>query len=912
MNKILKKFLVSVLIILILFNFVCSIDNKVYADDVEDKIVEISGGIVGFFTWPIRIIAVSVAKAMSFIAAKATSDSSDSITPEDMFFNKVDIVKIDYNSGGDGRINKSVIKTQVAKWYQAMRLIAVAILLLILIYVGIRMTLSTVASDRAVYKKMLVDWTCSIALVFLMHYIIGFAIGLNNIFVGAVETVSKGASIKNAMNQIALKSLGIDLTAIGATIVYCIMCGQTLGFLIMYLKRMITVSFLIIISPLITITYAIDKMGDGKAQALGAWLKEFLVNLFIQPFHCILYVAFANTALGLLGSGADGWEGIGNAFLAIVCIKFVTEGEKIVKSIFGFNSAGSLQDYAASAAVAGIALSKAKDIGKATRQGVNFVKETAKTGRDAIKKDRAARLDKKAQKMVDSGKASSIEDAKKQIQENRGLNRIPGVKDLKYNMEYNKMRRKAKADHKIEGKMREDYANNRTAELMKEDKAKFMEAHKYDANAERKYDHKMSNGGYEKLKNESRKAAYDEFDNKVLPNKDSDVYKQYRDRNTSTARKITGAVGTAGKKVGNAVGTAGKAVGGAVGSAGKAVGGAVKNVYNTGKQAYNNVANSHTGKFVRKLGSQTVSAGVGLALGGMAAGTGMGTFESVALGAALYGASNEFLSTSKNHLALEGESYINNKQFSSKEEVKEHVLDVKSKGDSRAYDENVKNSEINKLLDQLRAVLRSKAGDKNGTMYDNIKTEIQFKVASDPKGFNLDSILSKHLGNNLSKDADIHSAAKGFSDNQYEANLYKTIQNSESTGMSASSLASALAGTVATFAPSGNTTNEQSFENNEGNTTEYSSTEQVEKTETKEINEIREIREQINNVISTESVADFSKYLSSINDLEKVKTIQGEVSQINLKNSSFLAEDAINSIKREIDSKISELEKVQN
>ena len=51
-------------------------------------------------------------------------------------------------------------------------LIVLSILLCVLIYVGIRMAISTVASDKAAYKKMLVDWACSLALIFLLQYII--------------------------------------------------------------------------------------------------------------------------------------------------------------------------------------------------------------------------------------------------------------------------------------------------------------------------------------------------------------------------------------------------------------------------------------------------------------------------------------------------------------------------------------------------------------------------------------------------------------------------------------------------------------------------------------------------------------------------------------------------------------------
>ena len=86
---------------------------------------------------------------------------------------------------------------------------------------------------------------------------------------------SGASSINTAMITFAVEAASpvSGLSGIASTIVYCMMVFQTISFLIMYIKRMLTIGFLIIIAPLITITYAIDKMGDGKSQVLDAWLK---------------------------------------------------------------------------------------------------------------------------------------------------------------------------------------------------------------------------------------------------------------------------------------------------------------------------------------------------------------------------------------------------------------------------------------------------------------------------------------------------------------------------------------------------------------------------------------------------------------------------------------------------------------
>ena len=189
-------------------------------------------------------------------------------------------------------------RQSVAKWYFILRLISTAALLVILIYIGIRMALSTIAEEKAKYKEMFLDWVQSVALLFLLHYIILFFIRINSAFVSglAPEGLAQGKDqmtdvmIKNIINSIFYSSIGGFI----AVFIYLLIVGQIAKFFILYVKRMITVGFLIMISPLITITYAIDKIGDGKAQALNAWLKELAYNILIQPFHCVLLLCFYN------------------------------------------------------------------------------------------------------------------------------------------------------------------------------------------------------------------------------------------------------------------------------------------------------------------------------------------------------------------------------------------------------------------------------------------------------------------------------------------------------------------------------------------------------------------------------------------------------------------------------------------
>ena len=72
--------------------------------------------------------------------------------------------------------------------------------------------------------------------------------------------------------------------------------GVQIKFFLSYFRRVIVVGFLILISPIVTITYPIDKIGDNKAQAFWVWFNELAINIFIQPIHAFIYLVFMFTA----------------------------------------------------------------------------------------------------------------------------------------------------------------------------------------------------------------------------------------------------------------------------------------------------------------------------------------------------------------------------------------------------------------------------------------------------------------------------------------------------------------------------------------------------------------------------------------------------------------------------------------
>ena len=112
-----------------------------------------------------------------------------------------------------------------------------------------------------------------------------------------------------------------QILVLGGVIAY------TFIFAVKYLKRAITIIFLVLLGPISCITYPIDKIGDGKAQAYNRWLTEFIYQVLIQPFHLLIYIVLVGSATELANE---------NILYALLCFAVMIPAEKFIKEMFGF------------------------------------------------------------------------------------------------------------------------------------------------------------------------------------------------------------------------------------------------------------------------------------------------------------------------------------------------------------------------------------------------------------------------------------------------------------------------------------------------------------------------------------------------------------------------------------------------
>ena len=506
MKKIMSKILIIFILFVMLFEVVFSSNYALaVSEEFINGVANLTGGLVSILYWPKRIMIVGLSAVIDMLTAKLAESSGTNyesetlihlITPFDIFFNKyklLDVNFFDIDGVEEGSIPYTM-RVTISGWFYVMRTIAASILLIILIYVGIRMAISTVAEEKAKYKKMLFDWVCSLALIFVLQYIAIFTIYTNNAIVNALRSMLTDTAVEDTLTStivdIATEAIaGVGIPSMAAVLVTVFIVFQTIAFLIAYINRMLKVGFLIMISPLISITYSIDKMGDGKAQALNKWLAEFIFTILIQPFHCLTYIAFVRTAFSLITSPDVGlfsafsdiadlvkdqtYNELVNAVLAVLCLKFINDGEKVVRKIFGFQDDNSGTSLAAGMAVGMLAVKNIKKAGNTARKGMNYAKNTASNLKAAYGKDmkgireRNPKLDKAMNKLENFGDKTStainsgISKAGKALKIDEGMKKLGEIQNSVKNSGFGKFAgktiSKAKTiDEKLKGpKIRE-------------------------------------------------------------------------------------------------------------------------------------------------------------------------------------------------------------------------------------------------------------------------------------------------------------------------------------------------------------------------------------------------------------------------------------------------------------------------
>ena len=229
------------------------------------------------------------------------------------------------------------LRSSIATWYRAIRVFALVSLLSVLVYIGIKIVLSsTSAENKAKYKNMLVDWLTAVCILFILHYLMALILSITERIteIFKVTTISEGGidylmtTIRNSIVQVN----GSVFQYWGYAIMYIALVILTLTFTYEYIKRLILLALLTMIAPLIALTYPLDKIKDNQAQGFSLWLREYIFNCLIQPLHLLLYIMIVTTAI----------KSMNNPIIAIVALALFRPAENFLRKLFGFDRATTM------------------------------------------------------------------------------------------------------------------------------------------------------------------------------------------------------------------------------------------------------------------------------------------------------------------------------------------------------------------------------------------------------------------------------------------------------------------------------------------------------------------------------------------------------------------------------------------
>lgn len=197
---------------------------------------------------------------------------------------------------------------------------------------------------------------------------------------GGKNYINWGTNLMGMVRIQAQMQKNIKTIYIGYTLVFLVLVFYTMYFIFTYLRRVLYMAFLTIIAPFVAMTYPIDKINDGKAQAFNMWLKEYIFNLLIQPMHLILYTILIGSVFELASE---------NVIYSLVAIGFLIPAEKLLRKFFGFEKAQTpgLLGGAAGAAMTMAAMNKVLSKGGSGGRGGSGSGSgsSSKDGGDSIK-----------------------------------------------------------------------------------------------------------------------------------------------------------------------------------------------------------------------------------------------------------------------------------------------------------------------------------------------------------------------------------------------------------------------------------------------------------------------------------------------------------------------------------------------
>lgn len=311
-----KKIIKTICIILLMIVLFLPISSVFAEVTPTGDNTETAENIKAFFGWILKIgtgpLTAAIASLMNaiivvlfvllyFIFSPLSANFAFPF-PDQIIFNKIPFFDpnfINPNSNVDSPVN--LLEGLIRNLYNTGFVIAGAVFVIAAMIIGIKLAVSTIASEKAHYKQSLVTWITGLLLLFTTHFIMLGIFTINEEIVKEISIVTTEikftfqwtevipvvgnmiTNLLNAVTGIISGITGLDIGAIGTYNVYgysgllikfgaaaiggdivgsvicAILLGQTCAIIMMYLRRLFYSIILGMIAPLIVAADIIKK-----------------------------------------------------------------------------------------------------------------------------------------------------------------------------------------------------------------------------------------------------------------------------------------------------------------------------------------------------------------------------------------------------------------------------------------------------------------------------------------------------------------------------------------------------------------------------------------------------------------------------------------------------------------------------
>ncbi len=305
-----------------------------------------------------------------------------------IIYNRVDTLNANFfenaitNNQNEAPATK-YIRPIVNSWYNFFKNLALIIYMITIVYAGVLILLNG-AEGKVRAQDLLTKMVMGLIMLFFFPYVMKYAFSLNESFVNIVKNhydpgdknlgsylgeisdlrkdeleerdpsyVTKGSYILelgsdeatqayvNRLEEYQTKgdAMRIMRALAGMTgriiyvLIWYLMLWQLVVFIFVYYKRYLMIAFLIAIFPISMIEYSLGTVITGKQNGLSIWCKEFLVNVFTQTIHAVIYGIITGVIMEQIIAGVNIQNFEVNWVLLLCSINFVFTAEKAIKEI---------------------------------------------------------------------------------------------------------------------------------------------------------------------------------------------------------------------------------------------------------------------------------------------------------------------------------------------------------------------------------------------------------------------------------------------------------------------------------------------------------------------------------------------------------------------------------------------------